>query len=146
MPALLLDRTQESPNGQKKQYMAQPSKIGHICEQSHHPAFRSTPWELLIHYTQTKKKRLQQPPPRPFYKPHPCTRFTGTGTGTSRSCFPCLCVLSPVPPCNQPSHLSLQHFYWVGYFYPRTAQLRIIPLAAVVPYCVTVEMVSVCST
>jgi len=43
MPALLLDRNHESPNGQKKQYMAQPSKIGHICEQSNHPALRSTP-------------------------------------------------------------------------------------------------------
>ncbi len=48
MPAPLLDRTQESPNGQKK-HMVQPSKIGHICEQSQHPAFRSAPWELLIH-------------------------------------------------------------------------------------------------
>ncbi len=36
--------------------------------------------------TQTKKKRLPQPP-RPLCKTRPCTRFTAN-TGTSRSCFP----------------------------------------------------------
>ncbi len=62
--------------------------------------------------TQTKKKRLPQPP-RPLCKTRPCTRFTAN-TGTSRSCFPpYLSFHRSHPVISHPTSVSSVFTGWV---------------------------------
>ncbi len=62
--------------------------------------------------TQTKKKRLPQPP-RPLCKTRPCTRFTAN-TGTSRSCFPpYLSFHRSHPVISRPTSVSSVFTGWV---------------------------------